>query len=293
MLINFSCPHCGRQTQVDDQYGGTSGPCAECGKTIFIPGTTPADRPPASSGGLSVWAILGIVAAGGCAIMVPVVALLILLLLPAVNAAREAARRNVCNNQLKQIALALQTYEGINGSFPPAYIADANGTPMHSWRVLILPYLDERDLYERYDFSQPWDSPENLAVAARMPEIYRCPSTDFLALDETSYMVISGPGMAFEDGRAMRLADFADGISNTILVVESTDHVTWTQPVDLDASQMTFQINGGPGEIGSDHMGGIAMVVFADVHTSALSEDASPEDVRAMCTRDGRERINY
>jgi len=295
MTIEFTCPHCGKQTKVDEQYAGTSGPCAGCGKTIAIPGTTAAGPPPANpgGGGLLGLGVAGTVLAVGCAVTGLVVVILILLLLPAVNAVREAARRNQCGNNLRQIGIAMRSYEDRYRSLPPAYIADANGTPMHSWRVLILPFLEHQALYDEYDFSQPWDSPKNLAVAAQMPEVYRCPSTGFLASDETSYMVVAGPGMAFDGSRGMRQREFADGITNTILVVESADHVTWTQPVDLEARQMMFQVNGGPGEIGSDHGGGVAMVVFADGHLNALSEDTPPEAVRAMCTRAGKERIDY
>jgi hypothetical protein len=292
MGIYFSCPHCGKQTHVDDQYGGTSGPCAGCGKTISIPLTSSTAPSPARGGGLSGWGLVGVVIAAICVVMLPVVAILILLLLPAVNAVREAARRNECSNQMRQIALAMQSYEIQYRCFPPAYIADENGKPMHSWRVLLLPYLDEQLLYEQYDFSQPWDSPGNLAVAEQVPFVYRCPSTDFAAPNETNYMVVSGPGMAFEGSRALSQEDFLDGISRTILVVESTGHVTWTEPTDLDANQMTFEINGGPGEIGSDHRGGIAVVVFADVHIDVMSENTSAEDVRAMCTRSGGEDVS-
>ena len=74
---------------------------------------------------------------------------------------RNAALRFQCSTRLKQIDLALHEYENRYHSFPPAYIADRNGKPMHSWRVLILPFLDETDVYNRYDFNEPWDGPNN------------------------------------------------------------------------------------------------------------------------------------
>jgi hypothetical protein len=233
-----------------------------------------------------------IVAAVGAALLC-IIAIPVLLLLPAISATREAARRNQCGNQLRQIGLAMMEYEGQYGTFPPAYIADENGTPMHSWRVLLLPYLEERTLYDRYNFDEPWNSPANLELATRLPPyIYRCPSASAGSTDQTHYMVVSGPQMAFEGDRALRIESFLDGTSKTILVVENTQStVTWTEPVDLDATQMTFQINGGPGEIGSEHAGGVAMAVFADNHVEPLSEDLSPEEVRAMCTRNGDEPV--
>ena len=145
MPIDFRCPHCGHQTLVADQFAGQSGPCSKCGQTITVPGTAgpapPIGAPPPRSTGSSGAAIAAIIAAvvvglffcGG---------ILIALLLPAVQAAREAARRTQCSNNLKQIGLAMHNYHDVNQQFPPAYIADADGQPMHSWRVLILPYLE-------------------------------------------------------------------------------------------------------------------------------------------------------
>ena len=91
------------------------------------------------------------------------------LLLPAFSSAREAARRMQCLNNLKQIALALHNYHDVYGVFPPAYIPDAQGKPKHSWRVLILPFLEEQGTYEKYDFDEPWDGPNNRALLTSMP----------------------------------------------------------------------------------------------------------------------------
>src|SRR4051812_9073955 len=74
---------------------------------------------------------------------------------------REASKRTQCKNNLKEIALALHNYHEAYGCFPPAYIADKDGRPMHSWRVLILPYLDEKPLYLKYRFDEPWNGPHN------------------------------------------------------------------------------------------------------------------------------------
>jgi hypothetical protein len=159
------------------------------------------------------------------------------LLLPATRVAREAARRTECVNNLKQIALGLQNYEDQCGSLPPAYIADENGKPKHSWRVLILPYIEQGNLYDAYDFNEPWDGPNNRKLAAQMPRCYDCPSHAVRGGTRntyTSYFAVVGPQTAWPNEKSVQLKDFADGTSNTILVIEGDSRsVNWMEPKDL------------------------------------------------------------
>jgi len=90
-----------------------------------------------------------------------IVAALVALWLPASRGGREPARRSQCKNNLKQIGLALHNYVDHHGVLPPAYTVDANGKRLHSWRTLILPYLDQAELFNRIDLSKPWDDPVN------------------------------------------------------------------------------------------------------------------------------------
>ena len=223
-----------------------------------------------------------------------VVPILIALLLPAVQAAREAARRNVCNNNLKQIGLALQNYADINNALPPAYVADENGRPMHSWRVLILPYMEQKALYDRYNFDEPWDGPNNSQLADLMPSTYRCPSDSGASPPSTltSYAAITGQGTLFDGDTPSSFAMIQDGTSNTIAVAEASQAgIHWMEPRDLDIAQMTFQINGSPTDIHSEHPG-VAMAVFADGHTTTLSTSVSAEMLRAFFSKNGGEPIN-
>ena len=87
--------------------------------------------------------------------------------MPAVNSVREAARRSACLNHVRQLALALLNYESAYAKLPPAFQADANGKPMHSWRVLILPFIEKNPLYDAYDFEESWDGPNNKLLAQR------------------------------------------------------------------------------------------------------------------------------
>ena len=199
MPILFNCPHCGRVTNVADQYAGQSGPCAGCGRTVTIPtGVTPlvpkpdprTPYPTTPAKSSNTWLFVALALAVMCLCGGGT---LVALLLPAVQSAREAARRSQCSNNLKQIALAMHNYHDVNGCLPAAYIADKDGKPLHSWRVALLPYLERSDLYERYNFNEPWDSPNNLQVAQQMPEVFRCPSCPFTPGGNlANYVVVVG-----------------------------------------------------------------------------------------------------
>jgi len=294
MPIPFICPHCGAETEVADRYAGQSGPCASCGNTIHVPaapmmgvGGQPVAYQPAKKS--SVGLIIGIVVATGFVILV-CGGILVALLLPAVQAAREAARRNQCNNNMKQISLALLNYEATYKSFPPAYVADENGKPMHSWRVLILPFIEEQSLYDQYDFDKPWNSPENMRLAPLMPSVYACPS-DYNEPNETSYLAITGPGTAFPGDQSTKIDDFRDGLSNTIIVAEATGSgVNWLEPRDLDVTTMTFSPNSGPNDPSSNHRGAVN-VALADGSVQTMIDGVDPTVLKGMATISGGEPV--
>ena len=102
--------------------------------------------------------------------------LLIGLMLPAVRTARPAARRMQCSNNLKQIGLAVANYEAAYRQLPPAYTIDPNGKPLHSWRTLILPYLEQAELYAKVDLTKPWDDPANDEVRSASIGVFQCPA---------------------------------------------------------------------------------------------------------------------
>src|SRR5262249_2836480 len=142
-------------------------------------------------------------------------------------------------NNLKQIVLAMQNYaEDHGGRLPPAVLQDKDGRPLHSWRVLLLPYLDQGDLYRGFRLNEPWDSPHNLALLPRMPEVYAVPAglpaEAGAGPSRTFYQVFTGPGPAFEGPRGLRFpGDILDGTSETIFVAEAGEPVPWTHPTDL------------------------------------------------------------
>lgn len=299
MPITFTCPHCGKQTHVADQYAGQSGPCAGCGQKITIPGPAPsplvqpAYAPPAKSSGggpvvvvvVVVACLFGLLVCGG---------VLVALLLPAVQAAREAARRTQCTNNLKQIALAFHNYHDVYGTFPPAYIPDEDGQPMHSWRVLILPFLESQHIYNQYNFSEPWNSPNNLAVTRQPVPAYSCPSSPANGPGgtETSYMVITGPNTVFDAGKACRISDILDGTSNTIMVVEvAGTGVNWGEPKDLDASTLTYPLGTSGGSTPDSYHPGGLNAALCDGSVRFIADTVSPQVFNALITKAGAEVI--
>jgi Protein of unknown function (DUF1559) len=210
----------------------------------------------------------------------------------AVGSAREAARRSQCSCNYCQILLALHNYHSQYNVFPPAYIADANGRPMHSWRVLILPFLEQTPLYNRYNFAEPWNGPNNVTLLNSMPSIFVCPSRYSNPTNLTSYLAVTGPGTMFPGARSLKLDDVTDGTSNTLVIVEVDNvNVPWTAPTDLDERTMSFQINDPkrPG-ISSKHPGG-ANVGVADGRTRWARDSMTPGNLRAALTIAGGEGI--
>src|SRR5262249_16425317 len=105
--------------------------------------------------------------------------------------------------------------------------------PLLSWRVVLLPFLEEKDLYEQFKLDEPWDGPHNRELMQRMPKCYRVGGMNLQDPPDTFYQVLIGKGTAFErDG--LRLShDFPAGTDNTILVVDASVAVPWTKPEDV------------------------------------------------------------
>lgn len=181
---------------------------------------------------------------------VAVIGVLIALMLPAVQAARGAARRIQSSNNLKQIALAMHNFHDTFGSLPARAKTDAEGKPLLSWRVMILPFIEQSTMFDQFHLDEPWDSEHNKQFIKQMPDNYRRPNSKAPA-GYTTYLVPVGKGMAFEpdlkptpEGEMMTkglgFRDFTDGLSNTALCVEvNDDHaVIWTKPSDLEVNLM-------------------------------------------------------
>ena len=217
----------------------------------------------------------------------------VLLTRPATMMTGDSRGYTRCRHNLKQIALAMHLYHEEHGCYPPAYVADDEGRPMHSWRVLLLPYLENEDFSDRYDFGEPWNSRHNQA-ATRVPmRLYQCPSADRRPGLTTNYVVVTGEETVFPGEKPRGLHDIPDGASNTILVVEIADSdIHWAEPYDLSLSELLLQINAdSEGGISSGHRGG-AMVALADGSVRFLREGIDPLELRALLTADGGEPVD-
>lgn len=289
MPIAYSCPHCGKQFSVAEQYAGQTGPCAACGKPITIPGS-PLPPPTAYSSAPQAAAAVGmgggllVVAIGIIGMLIVCGGILAALLLPALQAAREAARRAQATNQLRQISLALQNYHDEHGTLPPAVVTDASGKPLYSGRVLLLPYLEQAALHKQFDLSKAWDSPENLALSQTSILIFMDPSSGDQTPGRTDYVFVTGKGTVFEGDKSVRFADITDGVSNTLVLVEARNlGVSWAEPKDIDISQ--------PLSLPPGNHPNINIAAFADGSVRVLSKNVAPTVIHSLSTRAGGESV--
>jgi prepilin-type processing-associated H-X9-DG protein len=195
-------------------------------------------------------------------------------------------------NNLKQIGVALHSYHDAYGCFPPAYLADRNGRPMHSWRVLILPWLEQKAIYGRYRFDEPWDGPNNRRLHDLVVSAYVCPSHPRPG-HSTAYVAVVGPQTAWPRAEPSRLEDVDDGADQTILLVEASAlSIHWMEPRDLQFDRMSFAFNGpnDPAGLSSDHPGG-AHILLVDGAVRFLKAKTAPSWLRALLTVAGGEDV--
>jgi prepilin-type N-terminal cleavage/methylation domain-containing protein/prepilin-type processing-associated H-X9-DG protein len=172
-------------------------------------------------------------------VVLSVIAMLIAFLFPAQRRSREPARRSTCKNNLKQIGIALHNYAETYGGFPPAYTVDENGNRLHSWRTLILPFLDQKALYDRIDLSKPWSDPANAEAYKASIPIYLCPSATS-PVSHTTYLAVVGEDSSFHPTRPRAISEFTDGPGQTLHVIEAGSHqaVHWMSPMDADSGML-------------------------------------------------------
>jgi hypothetical protein len=214
-----------------------------------------------------------------------------------INAAREAAYRASCLNRMHQLGLALRNYHEANKSFPPACTTGKSGKPLHSWRTLILPFLEYGFLYNSIDHAQSWDSPKNTSTLAIQPKEFVCasdPTSNWPGATQADYFAVVGPNTAWDRSRLFAPSD--KEASHTIMLVEVAESgIAWAEPRDFSLDALAVvDAEGDAHPISSNHYppgeffytygpvaGGI--VALADGSVGLLRTDnLSPEELRKI-----------
>jgi hypothetical protein len=208
------------------------------------------------------------------------------MLIPAVRTTQVAAQRMQSMNNLKQLSLAIMNYESAYRKFPQD-VVDANGRRLWSWRVHLLPMLDQQAIYDRLKLDEPWDSEHNSQFTSIALPLFRSPASE-AAPNSCSYLAVSGKGMIFGNGLPRTtFANIRDGSSNTIMLVEVDDSAAqpWAKPGDLQVDE------NNP----TQHLGGIWPNVFlaamADGSVHSIANDIDTQTLWSMFTMAGGELI--
>lgn len=198
------------------------------------------------------------------------------------------ARTLQARNNLKMIALAMHNYHDVHARFPPAVLYGAGNTGKskhpHSWRVAILPFIEQAPLYNEYNFDEPWDSPANKKVLEKMPAVFRDP-TDPPGSTSASYFTFVGPGTMFGNEKGVQMREVIDGTSNTLLVVEARRDIPWTKPEDIpwDPEKAVPQPGG--------HYATGFLAVFGDGSVRMISNRVVEQVLRNLITMNDKNPI--
>ncbi len=245
-------------------------------------------------------------------VVVGIIGILVGMLIPAVQVVREAGRRTVCSNNLRNLGLAALNFESANNAFPHG----SSFRLSHSWNSALLPFLDQEDAYESVDVEVPSDDPLNRDIASTIFSVFSCPSSDKDFPGKTDYCGISGswrtalpvvPGRhngilltaASLRAKPVKLSEVTDGTSQTICIAEGSEvleinHGFWISGLNcFTHEEAGVNATDRPeDEIVSDHAGG-AFAGFCDGSVRFIGEDITPESVAAACTRSAMEVFEH
>jgi DNA-directed RNA polymerase subunit RPC12/RpoP len=282
MPIELLCPSCGTKLRVADSQAGQTVACPNCRTSLLVPGS--AGVPRAARGrlfltflvivslGLNCLTCGGILGVGftGSGEKIPFL-----------NYGKQSA------HNLQVIGSAVKGYQEANGAFPAQANYDSAGKPLLSWRVHLLPFLDQDKLYKEFHLQEPWDSEHNRRLVERMPDVYR--SNPSLALaGKTTYLGPVNAACFFSGApKGLGVADISDGPENTIAVVDADDSraVPWTKPEDLpyDPAQPRSGL--------AARYGGY-LALFADGRVHTLPENTPEDTLKGLFTRAGGESVS-
>jgi len=215
---------------------------------------------------------------------------LLAVLTPPIERARTAAKRTQSMNNMKQLGLAMHNFYDKNKRFPAIGSFDATGKPLLSWRVHILPYVDQQKLYDQFRRDEPWDSEHNRKLIAKMPETFRSPASDHKQKRGlATYRLIVGEHTVFPGREGIEMKQIIDGTSNTIMAVEvDDDHaVVWTKPEGLP-----FNAENPADGFGGQFEGGFHCVI-CDGSGHFITLPNEPERLRRLLMRDDRTPVSW
>jgi phage FluMu protein Com len=274
-MIQYRC-ECGRMLQADEDQAGQRARCPSCGAVNRIPSEAvrdarPArrddrdddrprrgddrdddDRPrrrrrrdeePAKSNVTTILLIVGGALAGILLVCGGLVYAGYTAFSSAFAQVAEARDRVQESNNFKQMAIAMHAFHDTRGQLPRPAIESPDGKPLLSWRVALLPYVENDNLYRQFKLDEPWDSNHNKQLIPMIPRVYLRPGQVPDGSGKTHYQAVVGKGLLFDYKHATpqgklsgrRLMDITDGTSNTIMFVVAKDPVIWTKPEDIDA----------------------------------------------------------
>ncbi len=203
-----------------------------------------------------------------------------------------AVNRSRCDYNLRLIGVGLHNYHSVYHTFPPAYTVDAEGKPLHSWRTLILPYIEQKELYDTIDLSKPWDDPVNAKALATHVTTYHCRELIHNAESHnlTNYFAIVGPDAAFDGSQSRKRSDFKDDPASTLMVIEAPidKAVPWMSPQAADETLI----------LGMNEKSDLSHkktqefgVVLADSSATFLKANLPADKRRAMISINGGEQV--
>ncbi len=209
---------------------------------------------------------------------------------------RDAADKMLSGSNLRQLMIAMHNYHQDHNELPPVFTVNASQKPLHSWRVLILPYIEEGELYQKFKLNEPWDSPHNMAVLQNnpIPKLYKHPNKRDDDDKKTYYRAFySKPGATLfaglTSGKSITLKTIAeeDGTANTAALFEG-EPVVWTKPEDVEFDEQLplpkFNRHWPPS---------VFQVVMFDFSTHSIRVNAPESAIKALITRNGKEKVDF